>query len=60
MKLVGNAGSPQFRTTFCVLETPKGHPARAATLVAAVECGKVKSLRHEEYGSRDGMTSKGK
>ena len=52
--------SPQFRTTLCVLETPKSHPVRAATLVAAVECEQVKSLHHEEFGSRDGMTSNGK
>jgi len=44
--------SLQFRTTLCVLETPKSHPVRAATLVAAVECEQVKKRRHEQFGSR--------
>lgn len=52
--------SPQFRTTLCVLETPKSHPVRAATLVAAGECEQVKSLRRKEFGSTVGMTSNGK
>jgi hypothetical protein len=52
--------APQFRTTLCVLETPKSHPVRAGTLVATVECEQVKSLRHEDFGSSVGMTPDGK